>query len=80
MTSIELDEDVLDVVHELLLRGLRQTDPADREYGEAYDAFVDAAGYPMRIGDQPDRVREVWLEMIEDDRAKIRVPDSREER
>lgn len=63
--QIELNEDQLDVIHELILRGLRETDPADREYGEAYDAFVQAAGYPLRIGDQPERVQEVWDEIIE---------------
>ena len=64
--TIELDDEHADVVYELLLRGLRETDPADREYGEAFDAFVDAAGYPQRIGNQPENVREVWGEVIEE--------------
>lgn len=62
---IELDKRQLDVVHELILRGFRETDPTDREYGEAYDAFVEAADYPLSIGDQPERVREVWAEIME---------------
>lgn len=41
--QVELPKDQLDLVHELVLRGLRQTHPADREYAEAYDAFVEAA-------------------------------------
>ena len=64
--SPELPQAQLDVIHELLLRGLAETDPGDREYGAAYDAFVEAAGYPLRIGDQPDRVRELWEELIGD--------------
>jgi len=63
---IEMEQDQLDVVHELLLRGLKQTDPSEREYGEAYDAFVEAADYPLRIGDQPERVRDVWSEIVEE--------------
>lgn len=63
---IKIDEDKLDTIHELVLRGLRQTEPAEREYGEAYDAFADAAGYPHRIGDQPERVQEIWDEIWEE--------------
>lgn len=64
--NLQLDDETFHVLHELVLRGLRETDPARREYGEAYDDFVDAADIPRRIGDQPDRVREVWQELIED--------------
>ncbi len=48
--------------HELLLRGLQEADPA-----EAYDAFVEAVGYPLRIGDQPERIQDTWEEFIDDD-------------
>lgn len=65
-TQIELDDDRLDIIHELILRGLQETSPHEREYGDAYDAFADAAGLPHRIGDQPDRVREVWNDIMED--------------
>lgn len=61
----DLSNEQLDIIHELILRGLRQTNPADREYGDAYDAFVDATDYPLRIGDQPDRVRDTWYEIIQ---------------
>jgi len=74
--QIELDEGQLDVVHELILRGLRQTDPSKREYGEAYDAFVEAADYPLRIGDQPERVRDVWGEITEEN-YHVSVRDTR---
>lgn len=63
---IKLEDEHADVVYELLLRGLRETHPADREYSEAFDAFVDAAGYPRRIGDQPENVREAWEELFEE--------------
>lgn len=83
--TIELDEERIDIVHELILRGLRETDPADREYGEAYDAFVEAADYPLRIGDQPERIKEVWEEILEDsprdprtDSADVSVGDADE--
>lgn len=61
--QIELEEGHLDIVHELILRGLQRTDPLEQEYGEAYDAFVDAAEYPIRIGDQPERVQSVWRDI-----------------
>jgi hypothetical protein len=61
---IEIDEIHLDTIHELLLRGLKETPVHKREYGEAYDAFVEAADYPLRIGDQPERVQDVWEEVI----------------
>lgn len=63
--QVELEKEQMDVIHELVLRGLSQTNPADREYGEAYNAFMDASDYPLRIGDQPERVREVWSEILE---------------
>lgn len=63
---IELEDDEFDVVHELILRGLRQTHPAEREYGEAYDAFTESAGCPLRIGDQPDRVQDIWSKIASD--------------
>lgn len=66
MTTIELDDALLPYVAELLLRGLRQTDPGAREYGEAFDAFAEAVDLPLRIGDQPDNVREAWIEIVEE--------------
>lgn len=63
---VELPAEQMDIIHELVLRGLRDTDPTDREYGEAYDAFVEDAGYPLRIGDQPTNVRETWYELVQE--------------
>lgn len=66
MAELEFEERHLDVIYELILRGLRETPVWEREYGEAFDAFVDAAGYPRRIGDQPERVQDVWNEILEE--------------
>jgi len=74
--EIEIDEDQLDVIHELILLGLTQTNPADREYGDAYDTFVEAADYPLRIGDQPERVKNVWGEIAEEN-YQVRVRGSK---
>lgn len=61
-----LPQEQLDIIHELVLRGLRQVDPIEMEYHDAYDTWVRQAGYPRRIGDQPERVREVWYEVMTD--------------
>lgn len=63
--TIELPDEQADIVYELLLRGLRETDASNRQYAEAFDAFVDAAGYTWRIENQPENVREVWDEIVE---------------
>jgi len=61
-----LTEEEIAVIHELILRGLRDVPVHEREYGEAYDRFCDVAGVPLTIGEQPERVREVWDEVFED--------------
>lgn len=65
-TQIELDDDTFAVVHELILRGLKETDPTERRYGEAYDTFLEGADAPLRIGEQPAEVQEVWEEIVQD--------------
>jgi len=65
MSFDDLDDDQVAIIHELILRGLRDTSPADREYGTAYDDFCNAVDIPLRIGDQPDRVQGVWDEIVE---------------
>lgn len=69
--TVKIDEEQLDVLHELVLLGLRETDPADREYCAAYDEFVEAAGYPFRIGDQPERIQGLWNEILEEDGQRV---------
>ena len=66
----DLNERQLAIIHELILRGLNETDATDRKYGEAYDAFVDASGQPVRIGDLPDNVQAVWGEIFEASRGQ----------
>lgn len=64
MVRLELDQETLDIIHELLLRGLATTDSVGLAHGAAYDEFVEEAGYPLRIGDQPQRVRDTWSEIL----------------
>lgn len=62
--TVELPAEQMDVVYELLVRGFGQTPAHDREYGDAFDAFTEEAGYPLRIGDQPERVQEAIKELV----------------
>ena len=59
--SVELTEEQMDIIFELVVRGMLDTS-IEPEYGEAFDAFVKRADYPLRIGDLPERVREVWFQ------------------
>jgi len=65
MTIDDLTDDELTIINELALRGLNESEPT-REQCDAYDAFCDAADIPLRIGDQPERVRAVFEEIIEE--------------
>lgn len=62
--TVELPAEQMDLVYELALRGLGTIHPADREHHQAFDAFVEEAGYPLRIGDQPENVQERWSEIV----------------
>jgi len=53
------------IIHELILRGLRETPVEEYEYGRAYDNFCEAEDIDLRIGDQPARVRAVWLDIFD---------------
>lgn len=70
--KVVLSDEEADIVYELVLRGLHNSDPTEPRYGEAFDAFVEGAGYPRRIGDQPENVRDVWAEVF----VKPRCGDS----
>jgi len=63
--TIELDADTLDQVYRLMLRGLRETHPAETEAHRAFDTFLEEAGYPLWIGDQPEIIQQEWAEIIE---------------
>ena len=75
MTAYDLDDDQLATVHELLLRGLKNSE-LSRQQCEAYDAFCDAADIPLRIGDQPERVQAVWDEIFEEAGAQSNRTDT----
>jgi len=66
MPTIEIDDSQLDTVHELILRGLTDSEELTEEQLQAYDNFCDAAGYPLRIGDQPENVQAVWDDLLSD--------------
>lgn len=70
--QFELDRESVILLHELALRGLQQKgeigvrgEPIPREYCEAFDEFIEAAGMTGRIGDQPENIQEAHEEHFE---------------
>jgi len=75
MSFEDLDDDQVAIIHELILRGLRETSPADQEYSETYDDFCEAVDIPLRIGDQPERVQDLWGDIFESQVQNLREFD-----
>lgn len=58
--------------HEMMMRGfveIMEEEGPKREYGEAYDAFLEQHGLEGRIGNQPENVQEAFEAILggEDD-------------
>jgi len=62
--KMDIDDEHVDVLHELLLRGIDSLDEMDREHGDALDAFLESTDSVDLIGNHSDRVKEAWKDAL----------------